>query len=118
MSRNDHGRDRRRALRDQQTPSERLFWQAVRNRRLGGFKFRRQHSIGPFVVDFCCIEARLVVELDGAVHTDPLRATWDATRDQELEAAGFLIVRIQNDDLHTSAAGITDYLLELLQSRT
>jgi very-short-patch-repair endonuclease len=59
-----------RELRTRQTPAESILWDALRGRRLAGLKFRRQHPIGTFVVDFCCPDRRLAIELDGPVHAE------------------------------------------------
>ncbi|CAN7288113.1 endonuclease domain-containing protein [Bosea sp. LjRoot237] len=86
-------RDQRR----QPTRSELAFWQAVRNRRFAGLKFKRQMAIGPFIADFCCFEHRLIVELDGEPHaTDEARAH-DARRDAFLQREGYLILRFPNE---------------------
>ena len=63
---------RARSLRKNMTDVERLLWQLLRDRQLGGYKFRRQHPIGPFFVDFVCLEKELVIEVDGGQHPDPL----------------------------------------------
>jgi very-short-patch-repair endonuclease len=62
---------RTRQLREDQTKAESRAWWLLRNRTLPGFKFRRQHPIGPFLVDFCCAELSLILELDGSVHSQP-----------------------------------------------
>ncbi len=59
---------RARELRQRATEAEQMLWERVRNRRLGGLKFRRQHPLGPYIVDFYCAEHRLVVEVDGPIH--------------------------------------------------
>jgi very-short-patch-repair endonuclease len=83
-----------RDLRRRSTPAERLLWQMLRGRQVMSAKFRRQHPIGPFVVDFFCKQARLIIEADGAPHfPSPLR---DRRRDAWLAAAGFLILRLPN----------------------
>jgi very-short-patch-repair endonuclease len=84
-----------RDLRVRQTPAESILWEALRNRRLDGLKFRRQHPVGPFVVDFCCPERRLAIELDGAVHA----AQWenDAERESLLATACYRVLRFPND---------------------
>lgn len=64
----DHSRER--SLRLDQTEAERMLWARLRSRRLQGFKFRRQHRIGPYIADFVCPECRLVIELDGSQHLD------------------------------------------------
>ena len=83
-----------RALRKDPTPAERQVWQLVRNRQVLGLKFRRQHPIGRFVVDFYCAERRLILELDGAVHE--AREGYDRARDEWLRAAGYEILRLPN----------------------
>lgn len=90
-------RHRERSLRRQQTEAEHALWQRVRNRRLLGRKFRRQHRIGRFVADFVCLEAGLIVELDGSQHLD--RDAHDAARTRWLETQGFHVIRFWNDDV-------------------
>ncbi len=92
-------RDFRRALRRVSTPAERRLWFIVRADRLDGLKFRRQHSVGRYVVDFYCAEVQLAVELDGSVHDDPLRAAYDSDRQQALEARGLRVLRFSNADV-------------------
>ncbi len=67
-SKQDHTRERQ--LRRNQTEAERILWERLRDRRLAGFKFRRQHRVGPYYADFVCTEARLIVEPDGSQHLD------------------------------------------------
>ena len=87
-----------RALRRSDVPAEALFWKAVRNRALGGFKFRRQHPIGPYVVDFTCIACKVVVELDGETHLTSRRT--DTKRAQILESAGWRVLRFWNSEVY------------------
>ena len=85
-----------RQLRREQTPAEAALWRRLRGDRLG-VSFRRQHVIGRFVVDFCCPAARLVIELDGAVHdADDVRVQ-DAWREEQLHALGYDVIRFRND---------------------
>jgi very-short-patch-repair endonuclease len=88
----------RRHLRREQTPAERFLWQKLRNRQLYGRKFKRQYSIGRYVVDFYCAEERLAVELDGSVH-DRSSRIYDEERAQFLEAEGIRIVRFENREV-------------------
>ena len=74
-----------------------MFWQAVRGRRFGGLKFKRQMAIGPYIADFCCFEQRLIVELDGEPHEDAQQRCHDAQRDSVLRSQGYLILRFTND---------------------
>jgi very-short-patch-repair endonuclease len=89
----------------------------LRNRQLGGFKFRRQVPIGRYFADFACLGARLVVELDGSQHHD--RADYDAARTRELEACGWRVMRFDNYDALTNAVGVGDaILIELRAARS
>ena len=90
-----HGRER--SLRKQQTEHERLLWFLLRGRRFAGFKFRRQHPIGGYIVDFVCLEARVIVELDGGQHSDD--PSLDAARDAELAQRGYVVLRFWNPEL-------------------
>lgn len=87
---------RARSLRSRSTQSEKTLWQILRRRQQWGLRFRRQHPIGPFVVDFVCLERRLVVEVDGEVHAHPSRIASDIERDHWLESQGFKIVRMSD----------------------
>jgi very-short-patch-repair endonuclease len=83
-----------RVLRQRNVPAEALLWKALRNRVLGGFKFRRQHPIGSYIVDFACVECAIVVELDGTTHLHPPRT--DVKRTTCLEAEGWQVLRFWN----------------------
>jgi very-short-patch-repair endonuclease len=90
---------RARAQRRASTPAEIALWTLLRGRRLGGAKFRRHQPLGPFIVDFVCFDAGLVVEVDGGYHLRPEVARRDEDRDALLRAAGFDVLRITNHDL-------------------
>jgi very-short-patch-repair endonuclease len=83
-----------RDLRARETLAEDLLWEALRGRRLDGLKFRRQHPVGTFVIDFCCAERRLAVELDGGIHDEQRKH--DAEREEILAAAGYRVIRFPN----------------------
>lgn len=108
--------DRPRQLRDAQTDPERKPWDRLRNRRLSSMKFRRQHPIGPFVVDFCCIERRLVIELDGIQHE--VQEPEDADRTGFIESRGFKVVRFWNDDVLDDVELVLDRILEVARAQT
>lgn len=91
-------------LRRDQTDVERTMWFALRDRRLDGAKFRRQASIGPFVVDFLCVETSLIVELDGGQH-DVGR---DAPRTLFLTERGYRVIRFWNNDVVENLEGVLD----------
>ena len=80
-----------RDLRTGETLAEDLLWEELRGRRLDGMKFRRQHPVGTFVIDFCCVEYRLAIELDGGVHEE--QQEQDAEREAILAAAGYRVIR-------------------------
>jgi very-short-patch-repair endonuclease len=90
---------RARRLRKKQTRAEYIFWQIVRDRRLLGLKFRRQHPIGSFIVDFYCHELSLVVEVDGPIHDQPNVIAYDNRRSLFLESLGLKIIRFKNDEV-------------------
>ena len=87
---------RARALRRSATPAETVLWALLRGRRLGA-KFRRQQSLGPFIVDFFCADAGLVVEADGGYQAGI--ADRDAARDEWLHAAGLTVLRLNNEEI-------------------
>ncbi|MEM6782819.1 MAG: endonuclease domain-containing protein [Bacteroidota bacterium] len=89
----------RRRLRAQMTTAESTLWKLLKSRRIAGPKFRRQHGVGSYNVDFYCAEARLVVEVDGGIHNDPARAEADALRQSEVEKLGLQEVRYTNDEV-------------------
>jgi very-short-patch-repair endonuclease len=96
-----------RRLRRDATDAERLLWRELRNRRLGGLKFRRQASIGNAVPDFFCAEKRLVIEVDGGQHSDEK----DAARTAKLEAAGCRVIRFWNNDVIENLDGVLERIL-------
>ncbi|WP_129632168.1 endonuclease domain-containing protein [Candidatus Oscillochloris fontis] len=92
-------------LRQEQTEAETLLWAHLRNRGLAGYKFRRQHPISGYIVDFCCVERQVIVELDGPVHDSVAHSAADVERDAVLHAAGYRVIRFRNEqvfmDIHT-----------------
>src|SRR5437879_3697501 len=88
-----------RQLRQSPTRSEAMLWDALRGRRLQGFKFRRQHPLGRFVVDFYCAEARLVVEIDGPPHNSEAAKARDRDRDQYMKEGGIGMVLVRAADV-------------------
>ena len=81
-------------LRNNPTEAERSLWQHLRLRQLGGHKFRRQQSLGPYIVDFVCLEKRLIIEVDGGQHSE--QKAYDAERNTWLEVQGFHVLRFWN----------------------
>jgi lysyl-tRNA synthetase class 2 len=100
-------------LRRDQTDAERVLWFRLRDRRLDGWKFRRQAPVDRYVVDFLCADARLIVELDGGQHAT--NAERDAGRTKVLEAFGYLVVRFWNSDVLGNTEGVLEEIMSLLQ---
>ena len=100
----------RRNLRTGATAPEKVLWGLLRGRGLGGRKFRRQHSVGRYVLDFYCPAERLAIELDGGVHDDPARATYDAEREAYLRAQGIRVVRLPNAALVEAPVAVAAWL--------
>ncbi|MFS8903747.1 DUF559 domain-containing protein [Synechococcus sp. H60.4] len=90
---------RARQLRREATTAERLLWEFLRDRRLLGRKFRRQHPIGQFIADFFCDDARLIIEIDGGVHREPTQQERDRLREEILRKHGFAVLRFTNDQV-------------------
>ena len=106
---------RARELRYRSTDAEKLVWRHLRNRNIGGFKFRRQHPIGLFIADFVCVEARLIVEVDGGQHSAAEALAADAHRTMVLQSASFAVLRFDNrqvlTEIEVMLASIHEFLL-------
>ena len=107
---------RRRALRRTETDAERALWLLLRSRRLAEYKFRRQHSVGPYVADFYCFAARLVIEVDGAQHYTADGMADDDVRTRYLEAAGLRVLRFTNIEALTQREAVLQALLIALEA--
>ena len=107
--------DRRRELRRNSTKAEGLLWACLRKCQLDGKRFRRQHSIGPYIADFYCPECRLIVELDGAVHEGPLEIERDETRTAYLKELGIRVIRFENRSVFESLELVLNSIRSQLQ---
>jgi very-short-patch-repair endonuclease len=101
-----------RELRKTPTDAERRLWHGLRNKQLDGFRFRRQQAMGPYIVDFFCPEASLVVEIDGGQHD--ANAAQDAVRTQWLEERGYRVLRFWNNDVLANTEGVLLTIREAL----
>jgi len=101
-----------RQLRQRSTPAEETLWEALRGRRLAGARFRRQHTLGPYVLDFCCAEHRLVVEVDGSVHN--AHRAYDEARTEHLQAHGYRVLRVGNDEVMSDLDGVLAHIAAAL----
>jgi very-short-patch-repair endonuclease len=102
-----------RKLRRNQTDAERILWFRLRNCRLEGLKFKRQVPIDRYVADFCCSDARLIIELDGGQHAT--RTGEDANRTRILEAMGYLVLRFWNNDVVQNLDGVLEEILSTVK---
>ena len=95
------------------TQPEIVLWSRLSRSQLGGYKFRRQSVIGPFIADFMCPQKAVIVEVDGHTHTDPAQ---DARRDAMLRELGFWVWHVSNHDVMTNVAGVLQQLLQVLDA--
>jgi very-short-patch-repair endonuclease len=102
----DKLKPRARQMRHVPTPAEDALWKHLRGRRLNGAKFRRQHAIDHFIVDFVCIERQLIVEVDGLIHELPDHRARDSNRQAHLESLGYRMLRFTNGEVLQSVEGV------------
>lgn len=88
-----------RGLRQEMTPAEKKLWECLRNRKFNGLKFRRQHPIDRYIVDFICMEKLLVVEVDGGIHQVTGQKEYDNERTRDLEGYGLKVIRFSNEEV-------------------
>ena len=100
-----------RDLRKDQTSAEKKLWERLRDRRLGGYKFRRQYAIGRYIADFYCSEAKLVIEVDGPIHQE--QREYDDYRENEIMLRDITVIRFTNDEIDTNI----DLVLKLIEQR-
>jgi very-short-patch-repair endonuclease len=100
-------------MRSNPTQAEHRLWQLLRAKRLAGYKFKRQLPIDEYIVDFACIQRRLIIEADGGQHSD----NWyDRNRDAYLRSQGFRVLRIWNNDIFENEEGVAELILSALRS--
>jgi very-short-patch-repair endonuclease len=104
-------------LRRTATKAERMLWNRLKNRALGGHKFVRQLVVGPYIADFVCREQMFIVEVDGATHSMPAERAKDAARGRFLQEQGYRVLRIQNAEIYESLDGVCDLILAKIEGR-
>ena len=109
----ERARVRARSLRETPTNAETLLWFHLRDRRMADRKFRRQRPIGPYFADFVCLEAKLIVELDGGQHVDA--AAYDENRTRFMQAEGYRVLRFWNNEVLTRTDAVRERILQALQ---
>jgi very-short-patch-repair endonuclease len=100
----------------QQTAAEEILWRELRNRQLGRWKFRRQHPIARYIVDFVTLDGKLIIVVDGATHSMQDEQDYDARRTAELERVGFHVLRVTNTDVYKNLDGVLEAILRELGS--
>ena len=106
-------RDRAREMRANPTPAERRLWGMLRDRRMPSFKFKRQHVIDPYIVDFACLERSVIIEADGGQHCDK---DADRQRDAYLRRKGFRVLRFRNNDVLENPDGVFEMICATLHT--
>jgi very-short-patch-repair endonuclease len=105
-----------RELRQPQTAAEATLWRHLRNRNLE-YKFRRQHPIESFIVDFYCAEAKLLIEVDGETHFQKTQIEYDQARTEHLERLGYKVIRFTNDDIRYNINIVISKIIEEVKTR-
>jgi very-short-patch-repair endonuclease len=108
-------RQRARELRHEQTPAERRLWQILRGRSLGGYKFRRQHPIDSYIIDFYCPKAKLCIEVDGDQHSLPPAEESDSARTEYLESLGCRVMRFSNVQVMNALEDVVRAIIKELE---
>ena len=104
-----------RRLRKEPTDAERALWLQIKDRRLEGEKFRRQVPIGPFIVDFLCLDRRLAIEVDGGQHSE--NRDKDLARTRLIEQQGFRVIRFWNDEVLKTMTGVLEVIVSALKAK-
>jgi very-short-patch-repair endonuclease len=105
---------RARQLRNAQSNAEARLWQALRGRRLAHYKFRRQHPVDRYIVDFVAIDSKLIIEVDGATHSTGAELEHDSQRTRVLESFGFHVMRVNNLDIYSNIEGVLEMICNTL----
>lgn len=105
-----------REMRQPQTPAEGTLWQVLRNQKTG-LKFRRQHPINRFIIDFYCAKAKLLIEIDGPSHFEQRQAKYDVARTEYLEDLGYQVIRFTNDEVRYNINAVVSAILRTAEFR-
>ena len=101
----------RQELRASATPAEKLLWQYIKEKQIDHYRFRRQHGVGPYILDFYCLSLRLGIELDGNVHDDVIVQEHDLEREKYLkEIAGIHILRFENEEVTSNTEAVVEVI--------
>jgi very-short-patch-repair endonuclease len=112
---NPLAKPRRQELRNRLTPQEAILWNHLKHSKLGGYKFRRQTSVGPYIADFYCPLKRLIIELDGSQHLE--NEKYDRERDSFLQSQGCIVLRFWNNEVDTNLNGVIMKIMNVLENK-
>ncbi|MBI9049468.1 MAG: endonuclease domain-containing protein [Anaerolineaceae bacterium] len=101
-----------RELRKAQTKAEQTLWQVIRFKQINGIRFRRQHAIGPYIVDFCSPSKKLIIEVDGGQHLE--QKEYDAQRTEFLQSKGYRVLRFWNNDVMNNLEGVIQEIIQTI----
>ena len=102
--------EKAKTLRKSETRAEKLLWNKMKSKQINGFKFRRQHPILQFIVDFYCHELKLIIEVDGKIHLKPENREYDENRTAELERFGLKFLRFTNEEVEDNIEEVLDII--------
>jgi very-short-patch-repair endonuclease len=103
-------------LKHEMTNAEKFLWKYLRNRKLNGLKFRRQHPLDIFIADFYCHEKKLIIEVDGGIHDDMDQKEYDEGRSYELNEKGYKILRFKNDEILNNIENVVQSIIQFSQT--
>ena len=110
-------KDYRRLLRKTETPTEHILWKHLKGKQLDGFRFRRQHGFGPYVLDFYCPQLRLCIELDGEVHDTPQQQEKDEIRTEFLQTQRIDVLRLRNEEVEKNVEQVLEIIKQYIYDR-
>lgn len=108
---------RAKELRLRMTDAEKKLWEELRSKKLGGFKFRNQHPVSKYILDFYCHKKRLGIELDGEIHNDKLQKFYDEDREANLKEFGISILRFKNEDVFGNIEEVKGKILKVCREK-
>lgn len=109
-------KERARSFRKNMTDAENRIWYYLRDRRLNGYKFVREHVVGSYIADFVCRSKKIILEVDGGQHANTDTVEYDQKRTEYLESKGYKVLRVWNNEVLTNIEGVLDELLILLEA--
>ncbi|SFG66658.1 Very-short-patch-repair endonuclease [Prevotella sp. KH2C16] len=112
-----YSKEQRQQLRKEATPAERILWRHLQKRQVEGLKFRRQHGISLYVLDFYCPEIKLCIEADGAVHDTPEAREHDLERTRLLESNGIKVIRFRNEEIENNIEDVIQVIRKVARDR-